>query len=188
LNDIEDILKIQADNGVQNCRALMLSHDAYKAFVNNVNVKESALWNTGSPNGLTLAIPRPLVPLATSKPRVSVGDWMFAPSKQQQTTSMIGNPFMELKGLFNGLMILKDKAGLIPAGQGVMLPCVDAAGNGYRAVYGRSDVGGEMTQGTEIVIAKRSNRSGAVLSSYTSYGLALTDGNPYHSIALKGLV
>lgn len=187
LNDIEDALDMQQKHGVRGSLALILAHDSYKALINNTNVKESSLWQHGSPNGLQLRMPRPLVPLATSKPRVSAGDWMFAPT-QSETTQMIGNPLFDLKGLYNGMLIIKDKAGLIPSGQGVLLPCVDAAGNGYRAVYGKADVGGEMVQGAEIVIAKRSNRSGAVLSSYTSYGLKLTDGNPYHSIALKGLV
>jgi hypothetical protein len=188
MTDIEEALQIQTDHNAEQSFMLVLAHDAYLAFIANAKVSESAMWVNGSPNDLRLTIPRPIIPTATTR---KGGGWLDAgmpwSAGSAQGGESIANPWFDYKGVFNGVAILKDKAGLIEAGCGVFLPRLDANDHGYRLVYGKNDIGGQISEACEIAIAKRSHRSGASLESHCHFGLALTDGNPYHSIKLTNL-
>lgn len=188
MTDIEDALQMQTDHNAEQSVVLVLAHDAYNAFISNAKVSESAMWQT-SPSKLELTIPRPIIPTATTR---KGGGWLDAgmpwSAGNAQGGEAIANPWFDLKGLYNGVYIVKDKAKLIESGCGVFLPRLDANDHGYRLVYGKNDIGGQISEACEIAIAKRSHRSGASLESHCHFGLALTDSNPYHSIKITSLV
>lgn len=188
IHDIEKAHNKQHRNRCNGSSMMVISIDAYNALIANEALHKSSLWVQGSPNMLQLAIPAPIVPVATT----SQGGWLDAgmpwANQQSQVAEHIASPWFECKGTFNGVVLLLDKQGLIPSDCAILLPRLDAHGHGYRLVYGAHDVGGQIITGAEISILKRSYRSGASLSSFCSFGLALTDDNPFHAICMKGLV
>lgn len=188
IHDIERAHNKQHRNKCSGSSLMVISSDAYNALIANEALHKSSLWTQGNPNLLQLSLPAPIVPVATT----SKGGWLDAgmpwSAQQSQQAENIASPWFEFKGSFNGVFLLLDKQGLLPADTAIMLPHVDAHGHGYRLVYGAHDVGGQIITGAEISILKRSFRSGAALHSYCSFGLALTDDNPFHAICLKNLV
>ena len=189
LADLDNVQHLQEVNDAETGIFLILSHEACEAFLKNEQVNKSSLWTTpDGPNGLTLCIPKAIQPYAETRRPTPTELWISrSEPKAVQSGECIASPWFEFKGRYNGLSIFRDRKGLLKH-DGLLLPRLDANKNGYRAVFGASDVGGEILKGNQITIVKDTHRSGAVLSSYCSFGLALTDDNPYHAISLRGLI
>lgn len=186
--DLDDVLHMQETHGAENGTIIILSHAAYKAFIQNESVHKSSLWTAvDAPNALKLSIPKAIQPYAETRPTATELWLQRSEQRRVPMGEQVQNPFFDFKGRYNGLFIMRDRTGLLQH-DGLLLPRLDANGCGYRAVFGASDVGGEILKGNQIAIVKDTHRSGAVLSSYCSFGLALTDDNPFHAISLRGLV
>ena len=185
LLDIHAVFDAQADHGVDRSKAVVLSRTACNKFMSHPSIID---WAKASQDGSPLSLVVSLPSSGTMQGTGGAGAFADEASWMDKagTQTVTDNPWFDIVGMFAGIVVLRDRAGLLQADTALFLPQVDSSGRGYRAVFGPVDVGGERVDG-QICVAKRGGRSGCRLEASSNFGLMLDDGNPWHAVILDGI-